>query len=412
MFTGKRHSHTGPETQSRKRLKRAGSFAQTLYTDNSKKHPMSKVKMPTTTAKSMNPEGAEVCTDIRDIVTCKICFRLLHAPYTTQCGHTFCYTCLDHWFNKRKKTCPDCRTDIGHAPAPAYMIRDITERLMQLSDSQSELEVQREELKAVEIAKSTTGLFQGHFSGGHAIRTIIHDNEDGVPRCPSCTWEVEDGEDECSHCGQQFGGIDTDESVDSEDMEDGFSGDEDDLLLAHARRRVAMLDEAERNRLAPTSSDHSGSQRGARDSAYFLGNLGQPGLSASESPGPEAHDGVDDEEQDDEDEDDSGEEGSDTDLDDFVVDDDDEEVDGDDADDAESIESDASMSSLNTPRADPHAHLTHGSYSGNQSRTSSTRHEGLLDSHTKSNQSDSPGNNDSDEDGDESEPVSKGTRRK
>ena len=85
---------------------------------------------------------------LRSHLTCKICDRMLYQPYTIACGHTYCYTvrrrariisahgtqqadhaqCLCTWFlnlkqNKSKLACPDCRLDVKHLPAPAYVVR-------------------------------------------------------------------------------------------------------------------------------------------------------------------------------------------------------------------------------------------------------------------------------------------------
>ena len=62
--------------------------------------------------------------DLRSLVTCRICVRPLYEPYTIECGHTFCYSCLRQWFDKdrTKITCPDCRSDVIRQPAPAYLV--------------------------------------------------------------------------------------------------------------------------------------------------------------------------------------------------------------------------------------------------------------------------------------------------
>ena len=33
--------------------------------------------------------------ELRDLVTCKICVKLLYEPYVTSCGHTYCYSVSD-----------------------------------------------------------------------------------------------------------------------------------------------------------------------------------------------------------------------------------------------------------------------------------------------------------------------------
>ncbi len=62
--------------------------------------------------------------DLRSLITCRICIRPLYEPYTIECGHTFCYSCLRQWFDRdrTKKTCPDCRADVIRQPAPAYLV--------------------------------------------------------------------------------------------------------------------------------------------------------------------------------------------------------------------------------------------------------------------------------------------------
>lgn len=62
--------------------------------------------------------------DLRNLVACRICIRPMYEPYTIQCGHTFCYSCLRQWFDRDhgKMTCPDCRAHVKHQPAPAYLV--------------------------------------------------------------------------------------------------------------------------------------------------------------------------------------------------------------------------------------------------------------------------------------------------
>lgn len=69
---------------------------------------------------------------------------------------------------------------------------------------------QKEEADAVQLDKDNTdprtgGLFKGCFKAGHArgpSLQVIRDQEDGVERCPVCSWELEDGE--CVQCGLFF----------------------------------------------------------------------------------------------------------------------------------------------------------------------------------------------------------------
>ncbi|KAI4918137.1 hypothetical protein J4E90_002517 [Alternaria incomplexa] len=157
---------------------------------------------------------------LRTHLTCKICDRLLYQPYTISCGHTYCYTCLCTWFvaNKARKTCPDCRIVVKDLPAPAYVIRDMTSvfiaraELLPTGESiEDHKKWQKDEADAVQLDKDNAdpragGLFKGCFRlPPHQNRLslqIVRDQEDGVDRCPLCTWELEDGG--CTHCGLIF----------------------------------------------------------------------------------------------------------------------------------------------------------------------------------------------------------------
>ncbi|KAF2176704.1 hypothetical protein K469DRAFT_606335 [Zopfia rhizophila CBS 207.26] len=199
---------------------------------------------------------------LRSLVTCKICDRLLYEPYIISCGHTYCYSCLCTWFvnNKARKTCPDCRTVVTQPPAPAYVIREMTvifinrvELLPQGETIEQHSKWQKEEAEIVQQDKNNQdprsgGLFKGCFKSNRLNAQplrVVRDQEDGVDRCPMCSWELEDGE--CAQCGlffddngeltwgDSFGGFsDMDETsehdmsgedIDAEmDMEDAFDG--------------------------------------------------------------------------------------------------------------------------------------------------------------------------------------------
>ncbi|KAJ4301177.1 E3 ubiquitin ligase [Kalmusia sp. IMI 367209] len=156
---------------------------------------------------------------LRSHLTCKICDRLLYQPYTISCGHTYCYSCLCTWFvaNKARKTCPDCRVVVTQLPAPGYVIRDMiaifinrAELLPTGETIEQHAKWQKEEADAVQQDKENNdpragGLFKGCFKTTHArgpSLQVIRDQEDGVERCPVCSWELEDGE--CVQCGLFF----------------------------------------------------------------------------------------------------------------------------------------------------------------------------------------------------------------
>jgi hypothetical protein len=155
-------------------------------------------------------------TDIdamRQIVTCKICHRLLYEPYSLACGHTYCYSCLSQWLvDGRKKTCPDCRAVVTQQPTPSYLVRELVlvfvSRNELLPDGETTEEHNnyvKEEAEVVAKDKANTdprtgGLFKGCFKRGlRGYIGPIHDAHDGVDRCPTCHWELEEGF--CNSCG-------------------------------------------------------------------------------------------------------------------------------------------------------------------------------------------------------------------
>lgn len=102
-----------------------------------------------------------------------------------------------------------------------------------------------EEAALVEQDRSTAGLkgglFRGCFWTHMARRPIIRvhpirDAEDGVERCPACTWELEDGR--CESCGYSFE-TDTDIMTDSDTEYPHGADMDDDLLEALAEEDLA-----------------------------------------------------------------------------------------------------------------------------------------------------------------------------
>ncbi|KAJ5281592.1 hypothetical protein N7478_006964 [Penicillium angulare] len=150
--------------------------------------------------------------DVRGLIQCGICIRPLYEPFTIACGHTFCYSCLASWFagGKSKRTCPDCRAPVKTQPAPAYLVRAIVQmftsrpELLDREDTTADhSKNHREESDRLDRDKANTdpvsgGLFGGLFKPPQP-KPIV-DIEDGVTRCPLCSFELEDGIN-CGGCG-------------------------------------------------------------------------------------------------------------------------------------------------------------------------------------------------------------------
>ncbi|CAD0081585.1 unnamed protein product [Aureobasidium vineae] len=187
--------------------------------------------------------------DIRQLITCKICERLLYEPYVISCGHTYCYSCLCTWFaTSKKKTCPNCREVIKQPPAPSYVIREMINIFLRshnlLPDGESLEQHQQWAFEEAEMVRNdknnkdtkTGGLFKSIFRPRRARLLPIHDPTDHVDRCPRCHHEIEDGM--CNNCGVHMDSWSTTDSESSSDMHgesipDEFEDDDMDADADH-----------------------------------------------------------------------------------------------------------------------------------------------------------------------------------
>lgn len=126
-------------------------------------------------------------------------------PFTTECGHSFCYDCLQSWF-ENKMNCPVCRREIENKPVLNIKLKEvsknITDMLIETSEEPSAraaLEKERtDSVKGYEYDAKHERLFGDLFK---SALTLI-DNSDGVPRCGNCHWEAHGSV--CLHCGTEF----------------------------------------------------------------------------------------------------------------------------------------------------------------------------------------------------------------
>ena len=180
--------------------------------------------------------------DMRALMHCQICLKPFYEPFTLACGHTYCYSCLTSWctgtHNRGKvKNCPDCRAAITTQPSPNFVVRDMVQKFLSraelLPDDETVQEhdkAREQEAKVVAADRSGRGLFKGLFRlttfgfAPHNRRAIL-DEEDGVDRCPVCTWELE--EEGCLHCGFTMSDDETGYSIDIGSVDLDTSDDED-----------------------------------------------------------------------------------------------------------------------------------------------------------------------------------------
>ncbi|KZS88648.1 hypothetical protein SISNIDRAFT_459480 [Sistotremastrum niveocremeum HHB9708] len=91
------------------------------------KHDLKKAKKSVQAAPNLNP--------LSDLITCEICTLTMWEPYTlSQCGHTYCATCLSDWFLQNARsgvryTCPTCRAAVQIAPVQAYKMKEFIEMI-------------------------------------------------------------------------------------------------------------------------------------------------------------------------------------------------------------------------------------------------------------------------------------------
>lgn len=52
---------------------------------------------------------------------CSLCYRLLHEPVTTPCGHSFCRPCLDRCLD-HQSNCPLCKSTLAEVITAALYV--------------------------------------------------------------------------------------------------------------------------------------------------------------------------------------------------------------------------------------------------------------------------------------------------
>ncbi|KAL5034506.1 hypothetical protein BDV3_004070 [Batrachochytrium dendrobatidis] len=131
-------------------------------------------------------------------VSCSICLELYSAPYTLQCGHSYCFHCLQKWCKQQPETskikCPACRTLLNLKPHPNSIVQELVDVVIDRLPL-SEREIQKERIESL---RKSSKLVDTPWESLCAPSTVM-DFDDLVPRCSVCTWEVVDGT--CVRCG-------------------------------------------------------------------------------------------------------------------------------------------------------------------------------------------------------------------
>ncbi|KAG0053569.1 E3 ubiquitin ligase [Gryganskiella cystojenkinii] len=183
---------------------------------------------------------------------CSICVDYFASPFTVECGHTFCFTCLHSWL-LIQKSCPTCRTKLLRRPTLSFNIREqVQASLSHLPEAERSqaLEKLAADEKSIKVKQRQGDLWEGIFKplgldgfGGN----IIVDREDGVRRCASCGWEVRGGS--CVNCRTLFSDVeeDSDQSQEDSDQDSEEEPDEydshDSFIDDDADSDIAAMDE-------------------------------------------------------------------------------------------------------------------------------------------------------------------------
>ncbi|KAF9168575.1 E3 ubiquitin ligase [Actinomortierella ambigua] len=181
-------------------------------------------RRPAHTSSGPAANGSLVHTHRDPTMQCAVCVDYFAVPYTVECGHTFCYTCLHNWLAIRKE-CPTCRTKLMRRPAMSFIVREqvqaAVERLPEPDRSAVKERLALEDA-SVKAKQADGDAWKGIFRPIEFVSTVF-DKDDDVRRCVSCGWEVIGGA--CTGCNTAFS--DVEDSDHSQDRTDGESGDED-----------------------------------------------------------------------------------------------------------------------------------------------------------------------------------------
>uniref|UniRef100_A0A8D1LK60 E3 ubiquitin-protein ligase TRIM65 n=1 Tax=Sus scrofa TaxID=9823 RepID=A0A8D1LK60_PIG len=68
---------------------------------------------------------------LEDRLTCAICLGLYQVPVTLLCGHNFCRGCIQDWWGRHEKACPECREPFpaGAEPRRNVALSGVVEEL-------------------------------------------------------------------------------------------------------------------------------------------------------------------------------------------------------------------------------------------------------------------------------------------
>lgn len=181
----------------------------------------------------------KILSKLLDTTICSICHDYMFVPMTTECGHSYCYTCLKTWFssdtNRGGLSCPECRTIVNRIPIVNTALQSWLNNTLDIlgvkkndDDRYKKLmSAQSAEVRTYQDDKKADDLFGNIFKS--SAQAIADESDDGIIRCSNCLWELDVDEDtnECPNCSARIrngipGGNGTSEST----REDLYNRDE------------------------------------------------------------------------------------------------------------------------------------------------------------------------------------------
>ncbi|CCD24860.1 ubiquitin-protein ligase PSH1 NDAI_0E00440 [Naumovozyma dairenensis CBS 421] len=153
-------------------------------------------------------------------LNCSICHDYMFVPMMTPCGHNFCYGCLNNWITGGSKdlNCPQCRSTINEAPRLNLILRETLDSIIEFLNEKKKVSRDAQfkkimESKSMELSKykkdlDKDNLFESFFKNS-AMAVVDEDDDEGIPRCSNCHWEIdpddlEDNDNVCPHCNMRI----------------------------------------------------------------------------------------------------------------------------------------------------------------------------------------------------------------
>lgn len=173
----------------------------------------------------------ELLVSVISHLECLICSEVMHVPFLAQCGHSFCYRCLNSWF-ETKVNCPTCRKDMEEPPILNIQLREVSKNITDVIIESLEDNLHKDELskaRASVVDEYDQDMRKGSLFGEAFDNALtLVDKSDGVPRCGNCHWEAHGSV--CLHCGARFRIPRSDLYFDSDDGE-AYNEDEEEVEL-------------------------------------------------------------------------------------------------------------------------------------------------------------------------------------